>query len=246
MANMNPNYTLEIAAFSVHGIYEAIRGGANRIEMCENPADGGTTPSYGMLKTMAMETSVPIFPIIRPRGGDFAYSDTEFSIMQEDIRLCKELGYPGVVSGILTQDGEVDALRTSTLVALAAPMVFTFHRAFDRCVRPVYALETIIDCGCHRILSSGQHPGVEQGVHQLAKWVQQAAGRIIIMPGGGLHSGNLKQIASQTKAIEFHTAARVKYRQTNLLSSDTMHEILTFTSVDAQEVEKLRLILNSL
>ena len=127
------NIVLELAVFSVEAALAAIKAGAHRIEFCENPSEGGTTPSYGSLKTLISKTDIPIFPIIRPRGGDFLYSDAEFESIKSDLLLVKELGYPGAVIGLLNEDGSIDIKRTKELVKLAAPMEITFHRAFDRC-----------------------------------------------------------------------------------------------------------------
>jgi len=237
-------YLLEIAAFTLDGLLTAAKSGADRIELCENPHDGGTTPSYGMLHGIKEVATIPIFPIIRPRGGDFVYSEYEFEVMKTDILLCKELGYPGLVTGLLNEKGEVDIARTSLLVSLAGPMQVTFHRAFDRTSSPMQALEDIIECGCSRILSSGQFPSVTDGIHLLRSLVEIAGERIIIMPGSGLNSGNVKEIAEVTNACEFHTAARKKINGAS--SPSTMKEVLSFVSVDEDEVRSIRSVLDAL
>ena len=142
---------LEVATFSIAGAITAQKAGADRIEFCENPEEGGTTPSFGALKSIRKNIRIPVFPIIRPRGGDFLYSEDEFEIMYHDIGLCKTLGFEGVVVGILKADGNIDKERTQQLVEQAYPMEVTFHRAFDRCINPLENLETIINCGCQRI-----------------------------------------------------------------------------------------------
>lgn len=201
-------YTIEVIAFTLKSCVRIEQGGANRIELCTNPQEGGTTPSYGMMKTAREKTSLPLFPIIRPRGGDFLYSDDEFSIMQSDVQVCKELGCNGVVLGLLHKDGRINVARTATLVEAAYPMEVTFHRAFDRCYDPFEALEQIIEIGCRRILTSGQKPTAMEGADRIAELVKAAAGRIIIMPGCGVRAGNVLELAQKTGAMEFHSSLR--------------------------------------
>jgi copper homeostasis protein len=185
---------LEIAVFNIESALTAIAAGADRIEFCENPMEGGTTPSYGSLKTLIQKTSTPIFPIIRPRGGDFLYSDDEFDSMKSDLLLVKELGYPGAVIGMLKKDGHIDINRTAKLVSIAGNMEITFHRAFDRCIDPLKGLEDIIQTGCKRILTSGQVPNVANALPLIAELVNNANGRITIMPGSGVRANNINQI----------------------------------------------------
>ncbi len=238
--------TLEIAAFTLHGVFRAIEGGADRIELCENPNEGGTTPSFGMLKAINTLTTLPVFPIIRPRGGHFVYSAQEYEVMKNDINLCKDLGYKGVVLGLLFANGQIDIERTAGLVNLASPMEVTFHRAFDRSKNPMLALEDIIQCGCTRILTSGQHPSVTNGLGLVKDLLVQAANRIIIMPGSGLNSKNVGEIARKTGAHEFHTAARVQLADVTAFSPSSMNEQLTFISVDEKEVRLIREALDTL
>ncbi|HOZ53023.1 MAG TPA: copper homeostasis protein CutC [Chitinophagaceae bacterium] len=237
-------YCLEIATFTLDGALIAEKAGANRIELCENPNDGGTTPSYGTLKKAREIISIPIFPIIRPRGGDFVYSQYEFEAMKYDISLCKDLGYEGIVIGILDSDGHVDIERISALVALAQPMQVTFHRAFDRTKDAVESLEKIIDCGCSRILTSGQTPSVINGLDLIKDLIDRATDRIIIMPGSGLNSLNIDKIVKFTNAKEFHTAARIKVHHQEVYSPQSMNEELSYISVDETEVSKIRSILD--
>jgi copper homeostasis protein len=237
-------YVLEIAVFTLDGALRAVEGGANRLELCENPNDGGTTPSFGMLKKISTSITIPVFPIIRPRGGDFVYSIDEVEIMKQDILLCKELGYEGIVLGCLDADGNIDIELLTLLTALASPMEVTFHRAFDRSANPFTSLEDIIACGCKRILTSGQCPSVEDGVSLVKKLIELAQDRIIIMPGSGLNSMNVAKIASETGAVEFHTAARKRVHRPFILSPETMQEELSFISVDTQEVSNIRKVLD--
>jgi copper homeostasis protein len=237
-------YCLEIAAFTLSGALTAQQAGAHRIELCENPHEGGTTPSYGILAEAIRCINIPVFPIIRPRGGNFVYSNEEFRAMIRDIDMCRDLGFPGVVSGILLADGQVDKIRTAELLAASGPMSFTFHRAFDRCRNPFAALEDIIELGCDRILSSGQCPSVMNGLDVLAQLQEQAAQRITIMPGSGLRSVNVQEIARRTGAKEFHTAARTAVYHDEVYSPSSMQERLGYVDVDAEEVQLIGKELN--
>ncbi len=230
---------LEIAAFTLSGALEAASAGAHRIELCENAAEGGTTPSYGTLVLAKKNIAIPVFPIIRPRGGDFVYAKSEFASIKEDVALCKKLHFEGIVVGFLDEKGQVDTQKLKSIVKLAKPMQVTFHRAFDRTAKPLKALEEIIACGCTRILSSGQYPSVYQGMDNIRLLIEKAADRIIIMPGSGLHSGNVKEIALKTGATEFHTAARKSVSHNKIVSPKTMQEKLSYTSVDPKEIKKI-------
>lgn len=227
---------LEIAVFSVQSALDAIKAGADRIELCENPYEGGTTPSYGSLVEMSKDKSVPVFPIIRPRGGDFLYTDTEFQIMKQDVLIAKELGYKGVVIGLLKSDGSIDTYRTAELVALAQPMQVTFHRAFDRCNEPMHALEDVISSGCHRILTSGQVPNVANALPLIKQLVNKANGRIIIMPGSGVRSNNIAEIIDQTGVVEIHSSARKTNSSKMNFKVTSMNENLESTGVDTIEI----------
>lgn len=201
-------YKIEIIAFTIESCGLIEQNGANRIELCDNPHDGGTTPSYGMIKAAREKVGIQLFPIIRPRGGDFLYSEDEFNIMKTDVQACKELGCDGVVLGLLQKDGRIDVERTARLVELAHPMDVTFHRAFDHCYDPFEALEQIIQMGCKRILTSGQKPTALDGAERLAELVKAADNRIIIMPGSGVRASNVLELAQKTGAVEFHSSLR--------------------------------------
>lgn len=239
-------YSLEVIAFSAESCKTAADAGAQRIELCDNPHEGGTTPSAGMIKIARSLVDIQLFPIIRPRGGDFLYSTDEFSIMQEDIRACKNLGCDGVVIGLLKRDGSIDVERTASLVELAYPMDVTFHRAFDRVNHFEKALEDVINCGCQRILTSGLHPTVSEGKEILKQLISQADGRITIMPGSGLRSSNLREIAEFTSAREFHSSARINRSSSMGYRNDNMKEDLTYTVLDGAEVQKMRTILDEM
>lgn len=200
--------TLEICAASLASCIAAEEGGADRIELCDNLLEGGTTPSYATIALAREKVKIALYPIIRPRGGDFLYDDMEFAIMQKDIALCKDLGCDGVVIGLLTADGKVDKVRTRALVELAWPMGVTFHRAFDMTDNAFQALEDIIETGCERILTSGQRNTAPEGTELIQQLVEKAAGRIAIMAGSGVRAGNVAALAAATKAQEYHTTAK--------------------------------------
>jgi len=233
------SFTLEIAAFTLEGALLAQKAGADRIELCDNPGEGGTTPSLGMLKTARKRIGVQIYPIIRPRGGNFVYSDDEFEMMKTDVQICKALKYDGVVIGILNADGTVDKDRCEELVELAGEMGVTFHRAFDRTADPFQAMEDIIKTGCERILTSGQVPNAADGTNLIFKLIEKADDRIIIMPGSGVRSDNILQIAEQTCATEFHTSARVNTEAKKIKGKGSMNETLHLVSVDEKEVKAI-------
>lgn len=201
---------IEIATSDYITTAAAVAGGADRIELCANLAEGGTTPSYGTIRQCREDFSVALYPIIRNRGGDFLYTAEEFSIMLRDVRMCKELGCDGVVIGLLQADGSIDIARTAKLVEAAYPLGVTFHRAFDRCADPFTAMEQLTAIGCERILTSGQQPSVMDGIELVAALQKEADGRIIIMPGSGVRKENIKLIAEKTGCTEFHSSLRGK------------------------------------
>lgn len=202
------NKQLEICVGSWESAMAAQMGGADRIELCDNLAEGGTTPSYGMLLQCKKSLQIPFFPIIRPRGGDFMFSAEEFEIMKEDVAISKELGCQGIVIGILRKDGNIDSERCAQLIDIAGGLEITFHRAFDRCSDLERGLEDIIQLGCHRVLTSGAKENAFEGLAVLKSLVIQAGSRISIMPGSGINEQNLAQIAHESAAIEFHTTAK--------------------------------------
>ncbi|MBN3034431.1 MAG: copper homeostasis protein CutC [Bacteroidales bacterium] len=201
-------YVLEVCANSTESALAAQAGGAGRVELCGNIPEGGTTPSFGTIKTARNLLTLKLHVIIRPRGGDFCYTDTEFGIMKEDILMCRELGVDGVVFGILLHDGPVDVRRTGHLAELARPMSVTFHRAFDMARDPSEALDAVIGTGACRILTSGGRNKAADGLDTISRLVQKAGERIIIMPGSGIHEGNIREIRERTGASEFHVSAR--------------------------------------
>ncbi|MBC7588835.1 MAG: copper homeostasis protein CutC, partial [Chitinophagaceae bacterium] len=183
--------------------------------------------------------AIPVFPIIRPRGGNFFYSDEEFEVMKKDVLLCKALDFEGIAMGLLNADGTVDIERTKLLVDLAYPLDITFHRAFDRTIDATQALEDIISCGCTRILTSGQVPLAYDGMERIKQLIQQAADRIIIMPGSGIRSSNIKALVDYTEATELHSSARKIIDSTNTFNQSSMNENLQNISVDETEIKSM-------
>ena len=199
---------IEICIDSAAGALAAERGGADRVELCDNLLEGGTTPSAGCIKVSRRGLKIGLQVIIRPRGGDFLYDSPELEVMREDIRMAKDLGADGVVLGCLTAAGEIDQERTAELVGLARPMNVTFHRAFDMCRDARQGLEDLIGLGIDRVLTSGQEASCLEGMELIAALQQQAAGRIIILPGGGLTARNIRKIIQATGVREVHLSAR--------------------------------------
>lgn len=200
---------LEIACFDLESAIIADAAGADRIELCENLAEGGTTPSWEMVLEAKDRIKTEMFVMIRPRGGDFCYNEEEFEQMKNDIVMYKRLGVQGYVFGILTEDNEVDVQRNKDLVEFAYPFPCTFHRAFDRTKNVIESLQSIIDLGFQTILTSGAADNVLDGMDSLKALVAKADGRICIMPGGGLRSSNIALIKKETGANYFHSSAIV-------------------------------------
>ena len=239
------DFKLEIIAFNIESCEIAQASGADRIELCDNPGDGGTTPSYGFIKAARKKLQAELYCMIRPRGGDFFYSEEEFEIMKADVQIAKQLGCDGVVIGLLNKDGSIDARRSKKLVELAYPMGVTFQRAFDRVNDPFKALEDIIETGCERILTSGLVPSCFDGAPLIARLVQQAGERIVIMPGSGLRSSNVVEVAKITGAKEFHTSARTWGNTQMDFIVPGMKEDLKNVMVDGNEVKAIAALLKS-
>lgn len=207
-------FKFEICANSVESCLAAQEGGADWVELCAGIPEGGTTPSYGEIKlARKLLTKTKLHVIIRPRGGDFLYTPLELERMEEDIRICRDLGVDGVVFGCLTEEGEVDREANRRLVELARPMSVTFHRAFDRTADPMKALEDIISLGCNRILTSGQQPKAIDGINLLAqlekKLKEYPLPPIQLLAGSGVNEENIRQIFDATGIHEYHFSARV-------------------------------------
>ncbi|MNK15150.1 Copper homeostasis protein CutC [compost metagenome] len=234
---------MEVCANSLRSALAAEAGGAVRVELCDNLYEGGTTPAYAQIAMAKEMLHIDLFPIIRPRGGDFLYSDLEFELMKEDIQVCKELKCEGVVFGILNANGTIDEERCAELVALAGDMQVTFHRAFDRTRDLFEAMETIIKLGCSRILSSGGHINVDKGMSVLEELVKKAKNRILIMPGGGISIDNVQRLVKSTKIKEFHASAmkavpsEMEFKNRNLMAGRGRD--LNYKATDAELVKEL-------
>lgn len=197
----------EICVDSVAGVRAAQAAGADRVELCADLIEGGTTPSCGMIGRARTVAGVKLHVIIRPRGGDFLFDDDEFAIMARDIETARSEGADGVVVGLLSAEGEIDAIRTRELIALARPLSVTFHRAFDMTPEPIAALETLIALGVDRVLTSGQEASVLEGLPLITELMERARDRIVVMPGGGVTRRNVGRIVASARPREIHFAA---------------------------------------
>ncbi|UCC64396.1 MAG: copper homeostasis protein CutC [Anaerolineae bacterium] len=238
---MSNRIILEACVDSVEAAVAAQEGGADRVELCANLLEGGTTPSAGTIQLAREKLGIGLNVMIRPRGGDFCYSDAEFKVMQLDVQLAKKLGADGVVFGILKENGAVDTLRIGELLQLARPLSVTFHRAFDMARDPYEAIKDLIGLGIDRILTSGQDLSALEGLDLIADLVRKAGDRIIVMPGGGITERNVKKIVVHSGAREVHVYApmtvesRMKYRHTQCFMGGELRPpefTLTVTDVD--------------
>jgi copper homeostasis protein len=213
---------LEICSGSLTSAVNAQKGGAHRIELCDNLSEGGTTPSPGTIRMVKKLLDIPVFVLIRPRPGDFLYTAEEFESMKEDVLFCKGHRVEGVVLGILQADGQVDAERCAALIQLARPMQVTFHRAFDRARDPFDALEDIIHLGCERILTSGQAASAMEGSELIRELVSRAGPRISIMPGSGVSEDNVIKLVKKTGVREVHASLRSPSRSPMQFRNDNV------------------------
>jgi copper homeostasis protein len=204
-----PTATLELCAFNVHSCLVAQRAGVVRIELCDNPIEGGTTPSYGMIRQARERVDTLLYPIIRPRSGNYFYDDDEWEIIRRDIAAAKELGCNGISVGVALRSAKVDTDRMKRVVEWASPMGVTCNRVIDGAPDLFEALEDVISSGCERVLTSGGKSGAPEGVAILAQLVRQADGRISVMPGAGVKSTNLAALRQACGAHEYHASARV-------------------------------------
>lgn len=221
------NQTLiEACVDSVESAMEAFRGGADRVELCSALSEGGLTPSIGTIKLARQNIPAGLHVLIRPRRGDFLYSDPEFRVMLNDIEQCKNLNVNGIVTGILLRNGGIDKLRMMEIVKISRPMTITFHRAFDMCNDPFTAIDELYKIGIDRILTSGLMQKAIDGADNLKKFVEYSSGRIIIMPGSGVRVENIKQLKNETGASEFHVSGKeifeseMSFRNQNLSMSN--------------------------
>ena len=245
------DYKIEICANSVASCLEAQKGGAYRVELCAGIPEGGTTPSYGEIAVARELLNIKLNIIIRPRGGDFLYSDVEHKTMLHDIEMAKKLGVDGVVIGCLKADGTIDMERNRELIAAAEGMSVTFHRAFDMCKNQFESLEQIIALGCDTLLTSGQQPTAIDGISLLSQLVEKAGDRIIIVPGSGVNEDNIAILADETKAKEFHFSARepidskMEYRNPDLKMGGAVVEIDEFVN-NVTAAEKVKRTIDKL
>lgn len=237
---------LELCVESVDSAIAAEQGGAQRIELCSDLLEGGITPSAGLIQVVRKRVDFGIFVMIRPRGGDFFYTDNEFEGMRQDVLQAKNLGADGVVLGLLDAYGHVDIARTSELVELAHPMQVTFHRAFDMSADMDESLSQIMKAGAHRILTSGGQQSIADGAERVASLVRAAQGRIGIMVAGGIRLENIEAVAAQTGATEFHCSLKtriespVQFRKQEVnMGTPAADEFARF-AVRAKDVRALR------
>lgn len=203
---------LEICANSYQSAKNAQEAGAHRIELCQELSVGGITPSYGLIKQVKENLNIPTYVLIRPRSGNFVYTDDEFEVMKKDIQTCKDLGCDGIVSGVLKEDKTIDLKRTKEFVELSKPLRFTFHRAFDEVKNPKEALKQLIDLGIECVLTSGQKSSVEEGLSLLKELQKIANGRITILAGGGISPKNASKF-KEAGLKEIHASASIKIEQ---------------------------------
>jgi copper homeostasis protein len=241
---------LEICVDSLQSAKAAQTGGAQRVELCSDLLEGDITPGPGLIGAVRESLTIPVFVIVRPRGGDFFYSADEFAVMKRDIAAAKAYGADGVVIGVLLQDGLVDAERTRELVELARPLGVTFHRAIDWAPQMEEALEQVIEAGADRILTSGGVPAALEGMSQIARLVKRAEGRIRVMVCGKVRADNVAEIAAKTGASEFHASLRkptkslIRFNRPPLALGDNGVEDLILYAVAAEDVRALHNALN--
>ncbi|CRL59773.1 MULTISPECIES: copper homeostasis protein CutC [Proteus] len=241
--------TLEICCFGAECALVAERAGADRIELCTSPSEGGITPSFGMLRQVRDLVRIPVHPIIRPRGGDFCYTQADFSAMKNDISLIRDMGFPGAVVGLLNEEGHIDLPKMEILMELAGPLAITFHRAFDMCINPLLGLEQLTQLGVSRILTSGQQANAELGLPLLRTLNEKTQGPVI-MAGAGVRLSNIQKFLD-AGLKEIHSSAgkvapsTMIYRKAGVtMSSDSEVDEFTHYCVDEDTVEAMKDIMS--
>lgn len=239
--------SIEIAAYNIQSVQVAVNAGADRIELCFSPEEGGVTPSYGFIEQARKLCPMDLFVMLRPRGGDFLYSVYEFNAMKRDLAQCQRLSVDGVVLGILTVDGSIDKSRCKELIDMARPLKVTCHRAFDMCRDPFEALDDCIEIGFDRILTSGCKSKAIEGIELIAQLIERASGRISIMPGSGINDTNVLELIRKTAATEVHLSAttysdsKMQYRNNDIRAmgnkGQSDYELRT---VDADMIRRMR------
>lgn len=241
--------TIEVCANGLSSVLNAQSGGADCAELCDALEVGGLTPSYGTLKSVSEQKTVPIRVLIRPRPGNYTYSNLETAIMIRDIQLCKELGFEGVVLGALTEKETLDFAVLEKLIGSASNMQLTFHRAIDACRNPLDAIPELITMGFDKILTSGGKPTAEMGVEQITQMNQQFGNRIHIMAGGGINSQNVLKIIESTQIAYCHfSASKVQYRGkiTPEHLKDATGALMTWTESDVETIKTMRRLVDNL
>ncbi|BBR59365.1 MULTISPECIES: copper homeostasis protein CutC [unclassified Klebsiella] len=238
---------LEICCYSTECAVIAQQNGADRIELCAAPLEGGLTPSYGVLRATRQRVTIPVHPIIRPRGGDFCYTDGEFAAMLEDVRQIRSLGYPGFVIGVLNPEGQVDVPRMRQIMVAAGPLAVTFHRAFDMCANPLQAADVLADLGVSRVLTSGQQPSAEKGISLIRELIARE-GTPTVMAGAGVRASNLS-LFLEAGVKEVHSSAgqwlpsEMRYRNPGLsMSTDPDADEYSRYAVDGAAVAAMSAI----
>ncbi|MEM6805956.1 MAG: copper homeostasis protein CutC [Bacteroidota bacterium] len=242
---MIPKFSFEVCIDSVESALAAEAAGAHRVELCDNLYEGGTTPSYGMIRQVKKHSSLPTMVMIRPRGGDFLYTDYEFEVMKENVVQAKEAAADGLVSGLLHPDGSIDIERSRVLRDLAGDMPFTFHRAFDMVDDWEKALEDIIACGFDMILTSGLEANVNKGKERIKKIVTKADGRIKIMAGAGVRAASVEELILHTGVQHIHASAshsltsQMQYRNPRLSMGVEGYDEYSRKSVSQEKVAQI-------
>ena len=236
---------LEIIGFNIESCLTAQKAGAQRIELCASPGEGGTTPSRGLIEIARKMLHIDLYVMIRPRGGDFLYSDAEFDTMMADVEVCRELHCDGIVLGILDENGRVDRARCKYLIERAYPMGVTFHRAFDRANDPFRALDDVMGLGCERILTSGLKPRAIEATDLLRQLVEKAGNDMIIMPGSGVKASILPELIEKTGAKEYHSSASLHQPSAMKNPVSNWEEDMGYIGVNANEVRQMATILQT-
>ena len=243
---------LEICCYSLESAVLAGKSGAHRIELCDNYPEGGTTPSYGTIELAVQNLSIPVNVIVRPRGGDFLYSDLEYESIKNDIAVIKALKVNGIVVGFLKANGDVDLDRIIEIVDIAKPLEVTFHRAFDMCRNPLEELEHLKEAGVKRILTSGAKMKAEDGIDLISELVKKAEDEIIIMPGSGINENNISELLRRTGALEFHSSAKKfipgkmnYFNEFISMGDDADVNEYRVVSVDTVSIKKMAKVLNN-
>lgn len=244
---------IEVVVYNIESALRAQEGGADRIELCDNPGEGGTTPSYGAIEAVRQNVNMDLYVMIRPRGGDFLYTNYEFHSMKRDIHQCQKISVDGVVFGILTEEGVIDKKRCKELIDKAKPLKVTCHRAFDMARDPFEALEDCIEAGFDRILTSGGKLQALEGADLIGQLIKKVNGRIAIMPGSGVNENTVEEIIKKSGAKEIHFSATafhesgMKFKNQNIagMGSEEGSEFKLRT-VDSARVRKMRELAESI